>query len=170
MTYEYIGYPFFTVCYVFGLYNLNISPSVQEEQRLRLRLSTLEQDLVDKERQLQDAVSRQRELMERVNLLRNKEMDVKEENERLLKAKVTANHINGISTCPEPNFVTFYNRWKWRKFDFEINSWQIGKGILQNIMHQIPFDILCIYVIVAYVICWKIMAVYKVGCAVVRYG
>jgi hypothetical protein len=34
--------------------------------------------------------------MERVNLLRNKEMHVKEENERLLKAKVTANHINGI--------------------------------------------------------------------------
>jgi len=59
----------------------------KEEQRLRLRLSTLEQDLVDKERQLQDAVSRQQELMERVNLLRNKETHVKEENERLLKAK-----------------------------------------------------------------------------------
>jgi hypothetical protein len=76
-----------------------------------LRLSTLEQDLVDKERQLQDAVSRQQELMERVNLLRNKEMHIKEENERLLKAKVTANLINGISTFPEPNFVNCYNGW-----------------------------------------------------------
>jgi septation ring formation regulator EzrA len=90
----------------------HFSPSVQEEQRLRLRLSTLEQDLVDKERQLQDAVSRQQELTERINLLRNKEMNVKEENERLLKAKVIANHINGISTCPEPNFMSCYNRWK----------------------------------------------------------
>jgi len=59
----------------------------QEEHRLRLKLSTVEQDLVDKERQLQDAVSRQQELMERVNLLRNKELHAKEENERLLKAK-----------------------------------------------------------------------------------
>jgi septation ring formation regulator EzrA len=66
-----------------------------------LRLSTLEQDLADKERQLQDAVSRQQELMERVNMLRSKEMHIKEENERLLKAKVTASHINGILTCPE---------------------------------------------------------------------
>lgn len=66
-----------------------------------MRLSTLEQDLADKERQLQDAVSRQQELMERVNMLRSKEMHIKEENERLLKAKVTANHINGILTCPE---------------------------------------------------------------------
>ncbi|GFG37168.1 hypothetical protein Cfor_00417 [Coptotermes formosanus] len=59
----------------------------QEEQRLRLRLSTMEQDLADKERQLQDALSRQQELMERVHMLRNKEMNVKEENDRLLKAK-----------------------------------------------------------------------------------
>ena len=66
-----------------------------------MRLSTLEQDLADKERQLQDAVSRQQELMERVNMLRSKEMHIKEENEHLLKAKVTANHINGILTCPE---------------------------------------------------------------------
>ena len=94
------------------VYFEHFSPSVQEEQRLRLQLSALEQDLVDKERQLQDAVSRQQELMERVNLLRNKEMHVKEENERLLKAKVTANHINGIWTCPEPNFVSCYNGWK----------------------------------------------------------
>jgi hypothetical protein len=67
---------------------------------MRLRLSTLEQDLVEKERQLQDAVSRQQELMERVNLLKNKEMHVQEENECLLKAKVTTNHTNGILTCP----------------------------------------------------------------------
>jgi hypothetical protein len=68
--------------------------------------------LVDKERQLQDAVSRQQELMERINLLRKKEMHVKEENERLLKAKVTANHINGISACPKQNYMSCYDRWK----------------------------------------------------------
>jgi septation ring formation regulator EzrA len=66
-----------------------------------LRLSSLEQDLIDKERQLQDAVSRQQELMERVNMLRNKEMDVKEENERLLKAKVSANGINLSAAEPD---------------------------------------------------------------------
>jgi hypothetical protein len=60
---------------------------------LRLRLGAVEQDLVDKEQQLQDAVSRQQELMERVNLLRNKEMHVQEENECLVKAKVTASHM-----------------------------------------------------------------------------
>jgi chromosome segregation ATPase len=93
------------------VYFEHVSPSVQEEHRLQLKLSTVEQDLVDKERQLQDAVSRQQELMERVNLLRTKETHVKEENERLLKAKVTADHINGISTCPYPNFVSCCNRW-----------------------------------------------------------
>lgn len=66
-----------------------------------MRLSSLEQDLIDKERQLQDAVSRQQELMERVNMLRNKEMDVKEENERLLKAKVSANGINLSAAEPD---------------------------------------------------------------------
>jgi septation ring formation regulator EzrA len=69
---------------------------------LRLRLSTLEQELVEKEQQLQDAVSRQQELMERVNLLRNKEMHVQEENECLLKAKVTANHINPFRSYVGP--------------------------------------------------------------------
>lgn len=147
--------PFYRMLCFRLVYFEHVSPSVQEEHRLRLKLSAVEQDLVDKERQLQDAVSRQQELTERVNLLRNKEAHVKEENERLLKAKVTANHINGILTRPDPNFVCCCNRWEWRKFDFEINSWQIGKGILQNIMHQIPFDILCMCVVVAYVICWK---------------
>ena len=66
-----------------------------------MRLSSLEQDLIDKERQLQDAVSRQQDLMERVNMLRSKEMDVKEENERLLKAKVTANGINLSAAEPD---------------------------------------------------------------------
>jgi len=94
------------------VYFEHVSPSVQEEHRLRLKLSAVEQDLVDKERQLQDAVSRQQELTERVNLLRNKEAHVKEENERLLKAKVTANHINGILTRPDPNFVCCCNRWE----------------------------------------------------------
>lgn len=91
---------FLKYVFLWFVYFEHFSPPVQEEQRLRLLLSTLEQDLLDKERQLQDAVSRQQELMERVNLLRNKEMHVKEENERLLKAKVTANHINGILTFP----------------------------------------------------------------------
>jgi len=94
------------------VYFVHVSPSVQEEHRLRLKLSTVEQDLVDKERQLQDAVSRQQELMERVNLLRNKELHAKEENERLLKAKVIANHINGILTCPDPNFMSCCKRWE----------------------------------------------------------
>jgi hypothetical protein len=40
--------------------------------------------------------------------------------------------------------VSCCNRWGWRKFDIEINSWHIGNGILQNIMYQIPFDIFCI--------------------------
>jgi septation ring formation regulator EzrA len=104
--------PFYGILCFWREYFEHFCPSVQEEQRLRLRLSTLEQDLADKERQLQDAVSRQQELMERVNLLRSKEMNVKEENERLVKAKVTANHNNGISTCPEPNFMSCCNRWK----------------------------------------------------------
>jgi hypothetical protein len=56
---------------------------------LRLRWSTLEQDLVEKEQQLQDALNRQQELTERVHMLKSKEMHVKEENERLLRAKVT---------------------------------------------------------------------------------
>ena len=86
---------------------------VQEEQRLCLSLSVLEQDLVDMEQQLQDAVKRQQKLMGRVNMLRKKETHVKEENERLLKAKVTANHINGNLACPEQNFVNCYNKWKW---------------------------------------------------------
>jgi septation ring formation regulator EzrA len=85
---------------------------VQEEQRLCLSLSVLEQDLVDMEQQLQDAVKRQQKLMGRVNMLRKKETHVKEENERLLKAKVTANHINGNLACPEQNFVNCYNKWK----------------------------------------------------------
>jgi predicted nuclease with TOPRIM domain len=72
----------------------------------------LEQDLVDTEEQLQDAVKRQQELMERVNMFRKKETHVKEENERLLKAKATANHINGNLACPEQNFVNCYNKWK----------------------------------------------------------
>jgi hypothetical protein len=72
------------------------SPFVQEEQRLRLRWRSLEQDLVEKEQQLQDALSRQQELTERVHMLRSKEMHVKEENERLLRAKVTTGHINGM--------------------------------------------------------------------------
>lgn len=82
----------------------------QEEQRLCL--SALEQDLVDMEQQLQDAVKRQKKLMERVNMLRKKETHVKEENEHLFKAKVTANHINGNLACPEQNFVNYYNKWK----------------------------------------------------------
>jgi hypothetical protein len=49
--------------------------------------------------------------------------------------------------------MSCYNRWKWRKFDFEINSWQIGKDILWNIMLQIPFNILYTYVIVVYFSC-----------------
>jgi septation ring formation regulator EzrA len=68
------------------------SPFVQEEQRLRLRWSTLEQDLIEKEQQLQDALNRQQELTERVHMLRSREMHVKEENERLLRAKVTTGH------------------------------------------------------------------------------
>jgi septation ring formation regulator EzrA len=68
------------------------SPFVQEEQRLRLRWSTLEQDLIEKEQQLQDALNRQQELTERVHMLRSREMHVKEENERFLRAKVTTGH------------------------------------------------------------------------------
>ena len=64
------------------------------------------------EQQLQDAVKRQQKLMERDNMLRKKEMHVKEENEHLLKAKVTANHINGNLACPEQNFVNCYSKWK----------------------------------------------------------
>jgi hypothetical protein len=100
---------FFSILYFWLVRFENVSPSFQEEQRLRLRLSTMEQDLADKERQLQDALSRQQELMERVHMLRNKEMNVKEENDRLLKAKVVANHINGILTCAEQNFMNCYN-------------------------------------------------------------
>jgi hypothetical protein len=39
-------------------------------------------------------------------------MHVKEENERLLKAKVTVNHTNGKLAFPEQNFVNCYNKWK----------------------------------------------------------
>ena len=72
----------------------------------------MEQNLVDMEQQLQDAVKRQQKFMETVNMLRKKETHVKLENERLLKAKVTANHINGNLACPEQNFVNCYNKWK----------------------------------------------------------
>ena len=37
------------------------------------------------------------------------------------------------------------------------------------VMHKIPFDIFCMYVIITYVISWKIMTMCKVGCLVVQY-
>jgi uncharacterized membrane-anchored protein YhcB (DUF1043 family) len=87
----------FSVWYIFGFYILKIfSPFVQEEQRLRLRWSSLEQDLDEKEQQLQDALNRQQELTDRIHILKSKEMHIKEENERLLRAKVTTVHINGM--------------------------------------------------------------------------
>lgn len=58
-----------------------------EEQRLRLRCITLEQDLAEKEQQLQDALTRQLELAERVRMLRSKEIHIKEENECLVRSK-----------------------------------------------------------------------------------
>ncbi|KDR22840.1 EF-hand calcium-binding domain-containing protein 4A-like [Zootermopsis nevadensis] len=57
------------------------------EQKLQLRWSALEQDLAEKEQQLQDVLNRQQGLTERVHVLRSKEMCIKEENERLLRAK-----------------------------------------------------------------------------------
>lgn len=70
------------------------SPFFQVEQKLQLRWSALEQDLAEKEQQLQDVLNRQQGLTERVHVLRSKEMCIKEENERLLRAKVTSSHIN----------------------------------------------------------------------------
>lgn len=70
------------------------SPFFQVEQKLQLRWRALEQDLAEKEQQLQDVLNRQQGLTERVHVLRSKEMCIKEENERLLRAKVTSSHIN----------------------------------------------------------------------------
>jgi hypothetical protein len=71
----------------------------QEEQRLRLRCITLEQDLAEKEQQLQDALTRQQQLAERVCMLRSKEMHIKEENERLVRSKVTICRINNMPSA-----------------------------------------------------------------------
>jgi hypothetical protein len=76
---------------------------------------TLEQDLVQKEQQLQDALNRQQELAERVRILRSKEMHIKEENERLVRSKVTFCHINimfSVDPCRKQNFKHSLNRQK----------------------------------------------------------
>lgn len=62
---------------------------------------TLEQDLAEKEQQLQDALSRQQQLAERVSMLRSKEMHIKEENEHLIRSKVTIGHINNMPSTEE---------------------------------------------------------------------
>ncbi|XP_069682768.1 EF-hand calcium-binding domain-containing protein 4A-like isoform X2 [Periplaneta americana] len=59
----------------------------QERERLRLRRNSLEQELIDKEHQLQDSLTRQQELADRVQTLRSREANIREENERLLRAK-----------------------------------------------------------------------------------
>jgi hypothetical protein len=69
---------------------------VQEEQRLRLRCITLEHDLAEKEQQLQDALTRQQQLAESVCILRSKEVRIKEENECLVRSKVTICRINNM--------------------------------------------------------------------------
>jgi hypothetical protein len=74
---------------------------------LRLRCITLEQDLAEKEQQLQDALVRQQELAERVHMLRSREKHIKDENERLVRSKVTTCCINNMPStqlCQEQNF------------------------------------------------------------------